>query len=47
MISRAFLEPKGTVETLSKGRKRFESNGDNASLFCFFVILVFFFETKF
>ena len=37
-FSSAALWPKGTVEIPSKSRKRFESNGDNASLFCFIVI---------
>ena len=39
-FSSAALWPKGIVEIPSKRRKRFESNGDNASLFCFTVTLV-------
>ena len=39
-FSSAAFWPKGTVEIPSKRRKRFESNGDNANLFCFTVVLV-------
>ena len=39
-FSSAAFWPKGTVEIPSKRRKRFESNGDKANLFCFTVVLV-------
>ena len=39
-LSSAILWPKVAAEIPSKTRKRFEMNGDNASLSCFIVIIV-------